>query len=504
MRSLRARDGPWRHAIGVVPSTTLSACGMWTYSHASFRIQTIGPRRFRLEPATMIVVTHRRETDVPVICPPLYFGARLWRNVGSAWLRRPRRHVPAGLLRGLPGGASAARPPCSSSARRRAGSCRVFMCIPSRARTSPAQARWSRACPRPHSRTCSRRAGGELRARAAAGGLPRRAACSATCCEGEYADLLWRPVAPEEAARADDGFWAGARGTGGADFRVLVDLVRGGGTLVVFPEGRPVARTERSGLCGAGSAPSCAARSPSAFLPVAHRLRPARARPYARPRLLRPARIAPPGGHRGSDPPPPQTLDAVHLRPDGWRTSWLAGRDDDRGAARGSRRGRPGRRGGRSDPELLEPRPATRSASTRRSRRRARARSELPFLAREYESARARSSRLLRRGVLGAPPPKRPGKAGSRSKRAEQRDGDDGERVHREDIRGRLVRRDVDSLSGDERQVVERADARSGGRNGERQVADAFEQEVTAERDVEVERLADDEVHRHVGEPHGR
>jgi len=68
---------------------------MWTYSNAAFRIVILGPRRFRLERGTIIVVTHRRETDVPVISPPLYLGARLWRNVDdrccerrcAAWLK---------------------------------------------------------------------------------------------------------------------------------------------------------------------------------------------------------------------------------------------------------------------------------------------------------------------------------------------------------------------------------------------------------------------------------
>src|SRR5829696_5496523 len=80
---------------------------MWAYSHASFRIETLGPRRFRLEPATMIVVTHRRETDVPVIGPVLYFGGRLWRNAGErmAFAARDDMFV-RGFFAGFPEGLS--------------------------------------------------------------------------------------------------------------------------------------------------------------------------------------------------------------------------------------------------------------------------------------------------------------------------------------------------------------------------------------------------------------
>ena len=35
----------------------------------------------KLEPGTVILVTHRRETDVPLICPPLYFGATMRTNL---------------------------------------------------------------------------------------------------------------------------------------------------------------------------------------------------------------------------------------------------------------------------------------------------------------------------------------------------------------------------------------------------------------------------------------
>ena len=62
------------------------AYGMWAYSQGAFRVETLGSPRLRLPAGTLIVATHRKETDVPILCPPLYFRAaerftvalRLW------------------------------------------------------------------------------------------------------------------------------------------------------------------------------------------------------------------------------------------------------------------------------------------------------------------------------------------------------------------------------------------------------------------------------------------
>ena len=59
-------------------------------------------------------------------------------------------------------------------------------------------------------------------------------------------------------------------------------------------------------------------------------------------------------------------------------------------------------------------------------------------------------------------------------------------------------------LRGEEREVVEAPEAGRRRRHGEREVPDPLEQEVRAELEVEVERVADDREHRDVGEPHER
>jgi 1-acyl-sn-glycerol-3-phosphate acyltransferase len=210
---------------------------MWTYTHASFRITVIGPESFRLAPRTLIVSTHRRETDVPLICPPLYFGARLWRN-------RPERMSFAArddmFLRGFFAGFP---PDLGSRARRVLFPLSVGRFLP-RVQVHPISSanvaragEVARAFPEDTLEDVFPRLAAELRARAAERGIapPER---GRDVLRGEYADLLWRGVAPEDTP-GRDGFWAARAARAASDFRELVDLVRGGGTLVVFPEGRP-------------------------------------------------------------------------------------------------------------------------------------------------------------------------------------------------------------------------------------------------------------------------
>jgi hypothetical protein len=57
---------------------------------------------------------------------------------------------------------------------------------------------------------------------------------------GKYAETLWQ-VLEDDAPRGElvAESWRGRRTAALADFRELVDLVRAGGTLLLFPEGRP-------------------------------------------------------------------------------------------------------------------------------------------------------------------------------------------------------------------------------------------------------------------------
>jgi hypothetical protein len=210
---------------------------MWAYSNAAFRVVVVGPRRFRLEPGTLIVVTHRRETDVPLICPPLYFGARLWRypDERMAFAARDDMFVP-GFFAGFP-------PDLAPLGRRllyRVGVGRFLLGIGVYPISSASVARVGELLREiPHARLADvlppELADG-LRARCDERGLPPLDR-AADALRGEYADLLWQPVTRDEAA-GPDGFWDRRATQAAADFRRLVEVLRDR-SLVVFPEGRP-------------------------------------------------------------------------------------------------------------------------------------------------------------------------------------------------------------------------------------------------------------------------
>jgi hypothetical protein len=74
-------------------------------------------------------------------------------------------------------------------------------------------------------------------ARAAACGLAAPARAE-EALRGEYADLLWLPQTPDGENGLDD-FWGARAAQAAGDFRTLVEIVRRGDVLIVFPEGRP-------------------------------------------------------------------------------------------------------------------------------------------------------------------------------------------------------------------------------------------------------------------------
>ena len=220
------------------------AIGMWAYGQAAFRVTALGPRRFRFTPGTLVLVTHRAETDVPLVCPPLYLRAGLWHRRSPlermAFAARDDMFL-TGFLAGF-------APGLSPAARARLfpfGVGRWLPVVQVHPLRSASVARLGEALRlRRDEPLDAVLRGGEadaFRARAARCGLdePVRVA---DAFRGEYADLLWRPVEPGHPATDGlDGFWAGRAAQAASDFRRLVELLRAGGTLVVFPEGRPSA-----------------------------------------------------------------------------------------------------------------------------------------------------------------------------------------------------------------------------------------------------------------------
>jgi hypothetical protein len=214
--------------------------GMWAYSNAAFRVVALGPRRFRLQRQTIIAVTHRRETDVPVISPLLYFGARLWRNVDDRMAFAAREDMfQRGFFAGFPEG-------MSPRARRLLYPVGIGSKLPLvhvHPIGSARQARVKELLEENASALLEdalpEELGADFRTRAGALGLPAPERAR-DALRGEYADLLWRTVSRDDVGPEGlEGLWARRAGQAARDFRLLVELVRSGRSLLVFPEGRP-------------------------------------------------------------------------------------------------------------------------------------------------------------------------------------------------------------------------------------------------------------------------
>ena len=219
------------------PLYHLVAGGMWAYSRAAFRVTVLGPRRLELPPGTLLLATHRRETDVPVLCPPLWRRASLHRRRVS-FAARDDMFLPgfaAGFPPGLPPGARRLLfgvgighwlPRVEVHPIRSAGVARLGELL----REQPEAELDALLEPQELARFAARADGCGL--------APPARACEAL--RGEFADLLWRPVGRADGAAAGlEGFWARRAAQAAADFRALVELVRAGGLLLLFPEGRP-------------------------------------------------------------------------------------------------------------------------------------------------------------------------------------------------------------------------------------------------------------------------
>ncbi|HEX2045330.1 MAG TPA: hypothetical protein VHF23_06875 [Gaiellaceae bacterium] len=216
------------------------AAGMWAYSNAAFRVEVLGPRRLALRPGTVILVTHRRETDVPVICPPLYHRAGMRRNhaIRMSFAARDDMFLP-GFFAGFP-------PELPRRARRllyRVGVARwlpVVRVHPIRSASVARLGEVLRARPAaPLAELVPAETAAAFRARAAESRLPPPTRAG-DVLRGDYADLLWRGVSPGDGVV--DGleeFWGRRATQAAADFRALVAILRAPGVLVVFPEGRP-------------------------------------------------------------------------------------------------------------------------------------------------------------------------------------------------------------------------------------------------------------------------
>jgi 1-acyl-sn-glycerol-3-phosphate acyltransferase len=214
--------------------------GMRAYSAAAFRVDVLGPKRVPLEPGTLVVITHRRETDVPVVAPALYFGTGGHRN------RDNRLHFAARDDMFLPGFFAGFPPELPLRVRRllyRVGVGRWLPLVnvfPIRSASVARLGEVLAAHPgTPLGDVLPAEGLARVRARAAALGRPAPARAG-DVLRGEYSDLLWRAVsAGDGVVDGLDDFWGRRAAAAARDFRTLVELVRARRTLLVFPEGRP-------------------------------------------------------------------------------------------------------------------------------------------------------------------------------------------------------------------------------------------------------------------------
>jgi hypothetical protein len=205
---------------------------MRAYIRAAFRLRRLGPAEFRLAPRTLIVSTHRRESDVPVIASELYLRASLWRN------RSERMHFAARDDMFLPGFFGGFPPELSPRARRLlfpVGVGRFLPRVQVHPISSASTARLTELLQADPDAPIPERVRAALEARAQERGLPAPRN-GADVLRGEYADLLWEPV---ERGEGPEAFWQARAARATAHFRQLVDVMRAGGSLLLFPEGRP-------------------------------------------------------------------------------------------------------------------------------------------------------------------------------------------------------------------------------------------------------------------------
>ena len=175
--------------------------GMWAYSNAAFRVHVYDRERFEPGPGTLVAVTHRRETDVPMIGPPLYF------SLGGRSSTR-RLHFAARDDMFLPGFFAGFPPDLRPRARRLLYRVGVGPWLP-RVNVFPIRSAsvarvgevLAAAPDRPLGELLAEEQVEAFRQRAVSKG-ERPPARAEEVLRGEYADLLWQPTSPEDKKRS--------------------------------------------------------------------------------------------------------------------------------------------------------------------------------------------------------------------------------------------------------------------------------------------------------------
>jgi len=200
---------------------------MQPYARLAFRIESHGTDGFHFDPGLLVVVTHRAETDPPILIAELYRAARIWADAGQ------RLHFAArddmferGFFAGFP-------PRLPQPARRLLFPIEIGRYLPM-VRVHPigsaVRMKLGQALLRVEPRT-------PLPPVVAERFGSRRPRTAGAALSGEFAVALWQDVDRESFPVAEA--WAYRAAEARAQFQTLVELMRAGEPLVIFPEGKP-------------------------------------------------------------------------------------------------------------------------------------------------------------------------------------------------------------------------------------------------------------------------
>jgi len=212
----------------------LVALGGTIATRTRFDVRNLTPP-FRLPPRSFLLFPHRSDWDIPLTMN-IYWPGRMWRDQRLVFVARDDMFLP-GFVGGYP-------PALPLAARRLLarldvgrGLRALRLALPV---TNPTRARLvevARDDPALQLAELPDEAAAALRARAARLRRPQPRTL-ADVLDGAYIDLLWRTCERAELPGLD-GFWGRRQVRARRDLEALVAHVRGGGTLALYPEGRP-------------------------------------------------------------------------------------------------------------------------------------------------------------------------------------------------------------------------------------------------------------------------
>lgn len=209
----------------------LVAAGAAAVPRARFDVRMLA-RPFRIAPRTLLLVTHRSDWDIPLTAN-LYRPGRMWEyDPRMLFVARDDMFLP-GFVGGYPPGLPL--PLRRTLARVNVGAglrgLRLALPIASATRARVVDLR-------DHDPSLPLAAIPQEPFLERARRLGRRPPRTLGELDSAYLDLLWTPYDRHELPELER-FWAARAARSRRDFEALVEWVRGGGSLAVFPEGYP-------------------------------------------------------------------------------------------------------------------------------------------------------------------------------------------------------------------------------------------------------------------------